>query len=81
MFAPLRLAEVKPEDIAGLAAHQAAIRAKIEKIGVYRPLFAHLPSEGAIEIYPTVAEDVGQMVRAARIVLTHLGRDPGRPRP
>ena len=36
-------------------------------------MFAHMPSEGAIPIYPTVAEDVGQMVRVGRIVLGHLG--------
>lgn len=72
MFAPLRKPDLKPEDLEALKAHQNATRARIEKIGVYRPLFAHLPSEGPIEIYPTVAEDVGQMIRVARVVLDHL---------
>ena len=59
-------------EITHMAEQQVAVRRKIEALGVYWPMFAHMPSEGAIPIYPTVAEDVGQMVRAGRIVLGHL---------
>lgn len=61
------------EAITNMAEQQAAVKLKIEALGVYWPMFAHMPSEGAIPIYPTVAEDVGQMVRVGRIVLGYLG--------
>lgn len=72
MLAPLRAGHLDAAGIEALAEHQANTRNKIDRIGIYRPLFAHMPSEGVTQLYPTVAEDVGRMVRAGRHVLEHL---------
>lgn len=52
-----------------------ALKLKIEKIGVYQPMFAHMPSDGTIPIYPMVAREVGQRTRAGSIVLDHLAAE------
>lgn len=53
-------------------AEHDAIKAKIAMLGTYLPQFAHDPNEGVTDIYPTVAEDVGAMVRIGRLVLRHI---------
>ncbi len=73
MFAPLRSGGLTASDHEKLMEQHEALKAKIEGLGTYRPLFVHMPSEGTMPLYPTVAEDVGQMVRAGRVVLGHLG--------
>lgn len=70
MLAPLPDGEV---DLDKRREEHEAIKAKIASIGTYSPQFAHDPLEGVIDIYPTVAEDVGTMIRIARMVLRHIG--------
>ncbi|WP_312404699.1 hypothetical protein [Brevundimonas sp.] len=50
----------------------ADIKRQMATLGEYIGDFAHRPKEGLNPIYPTVPNDVGQMVRAARIVLPVL---------
>ena len=45
----------------------------VQTLGRFRPMFAHMPSEGFMPIYPTVPEDVGSMVQIGRIVLEIIG--------
>jgi len=42
------------------------LNTKLESIGSFRPLFVHHPDDGAMSIYPTVPQDIGQLVRIAR---------------
>lgn len=72
MLAPLPDGSLNHEVIVERAKRQQAIKAEIKALGRYRPMFAHMPSDGAMPIYPTVAEDVGKLVRSGRIVLDYL---------
>jgi hypothetical protein len=49
---------------------------RLASIGMFLPIFVHHPTEGAIKIYPTVPEDIGQVVKIARglseIMSAHL---------
>jgi hypothetical protein len=39
---------------------------KLQRIGKFLPVFVHHPSEGMMNIYPTVPEDIGNLVKVAR---------------
>jgi hypothetical protein len=39
---------------------------RLQRIGKFMPVFVHHPNEGMMKIYPTVPEDIGQLVRIAR---------------
>lgn len=39
---------------------------RLQRIGKFLPVFVHHPNEGMMRIYPTVPEDIGQLVRIAR---------------
>lgn len=69
MIAPL---PEGPIDFDKKKAEHEAIKTKIAKLGTYRPQFAHNPNDGVIDIYPTVAEDVGKTIRVARLVIKHI---------
>jgi len=43
-----------------------ALHEKLESIGKFAPLFVHHPDEGAMKIYPTVPQNIGQLVRITR---------------
>ncbi len=72
MLAPLPPGPVTPEQMDIRMARHEAIKGEIARLGVFRPMFAHMPSEGAMPLYPTVPEDIGQMVRVAGILLSYL---------
>lgn len=40
--------------------------AEMGKIGIFVPMIVHDPSEGGVRIYPTVPEDIGQLIRLIR---------------
>lgn len=44
--------------------------AELEVIGKFVPVFVHHPAEGPIKIYPTVPQDVGQLVKIVRGLFT-----------
>ena len=50
---------------------------QLQKIGRFMPVFVHHPDEGAIRIYPTVPQDIAQVVKIARgisnIISTKVG--------
>jgi hypothetical protein len=56
-----------------------ALHERIETIGKFIPLFVHHPDRGAMKIYPTVPQDIGQLIRIARgifgLVRTKLSSD------
>lgn len=74
MLAPLPPGPVSLEQMEVRMARHQAIKSEIARLGVFRPLFAHMPSEGAMPVYPTVPQDVGQMVRVADVVLGYLAQ-------
>ena len=39
---------------------------ELERIGRFEPVFVHHPDEGCMKIYPTVPQDIGQLVRITR---------------
>jgi hypothetical protein len=43
-----------------------ALHERLETIGKFVPLFVHHPDTGAMKIYPTVPQDIGQLVRVTR---------------
>jgi hypothetical protein len=55
------------------------LRSDRTHIGNFVSVFLHDPGEKAIEIYPTLPEDIGQMVKIGRIVHAFL-RDPTKAR-
>ena len=38
----------------------------LERVGTFSPWFMHHPDEGVIEIYPSVPQDIGRLVKIAR---------------
>ncbi len=48
------------------------LQKKRERIGIFIPIFAHDPGEEINEIYPTLPQDLGQMVKIGRIAQTFL---------
>jgi hypothetical protein len=42
--------------------------AAMAKIGTFVPMIVHDPKEGGVPIYPTVTEDIGQLIRLARLL-------------
>jgi len=42
---------------------------KLQRVGKFVPVFVHHPNEGLINVYPTVPQDIGQLVRIARGLL------------
>lgn len=56
------------EEIGLLFEETKAIHAKRQKIGKFPGFFAHHPDEVAMPIYPTVPEDVRNLVAIARII-------------
>ncbi|WP_312084682.1 hypothetical protein [Brevundimonas sp.] len=61
-----------PIDFDKKRAEHKMIKGKIASLGTYLPQFAHDPNQGVTDIYPTVAEDVGTMVRIGRMVLRYI---------
>jgi hypothetical protein len=47
---------------------------KMNSIGTFVPWFVHHPDEGPIKIYPTVPEDILQMMKLAQACLNHWQR-------
>ncbi|KQT04586.1 hypothetical protein ASG42_23340 [Rhizobium sp. Leaf391] len=48
------------------------LQRKRERIGIFIPIFAHDPGEEINDIYPTLPQDLGQMVKIGRIAQTFL---------
>lgn len=49
---------------------------KLQRIGKFLPVFVHHPNEGMVRIYPTVPEDIGQLVRIARGIFDIVRKSP-----
>jgi hypothetical protein len=41
---------------------------RIQRIGGFWPVFMHHPDEGQVPIYPTVPEDIGQLIKIYRVL-------------
>jgi hypothetical protein len=63
---PLTLAEATA--VGALFERAHAIHERRQEVGKFPGLFVHHPDQAAIPIYPTVAEDVGNLVAIARLV-------------
>ncbi len=72
LLAPLPEGPFDAETFKNKREETADIKRQIAALGTYTGEFAHRPKDGVNPIYPTVPNDVGQMVRAARIVLPVL---------
>jgi hypothetical protein len=53
------------------------LRSDRTRVGKFVSVFLHDPGEKAIEIYPTLPQDIGQMVKIGRIVHTFLRNPTG----
>ena len=55
----------------------AALYDKLQRVGKFFPVFVHHPDEGPMKIYPTVPQDIGQLIKIARgifeITITKIG--------
>ncbi len=49
---------------------------KLQRVGKFLPVFVHHPDEGMMKIYPTVPEDIGQLVRIARGIFNLVRKTP-----
>ncbi len=83
-------ASYTPEDVAeyeryeqlistALRAHEfdklSDLRAASRRIGTFVPAFLHDPGEKVMELYPTLPQDIGQMVKVGRVVQSFLRED------
>lgn len=72
-------------NLTGLAAQQASmsdiesasealknLHLEMGKVGTFFPLIVHDPEKGGVPIYPTVAQDVGQVVTLARLLSSRI---------
>jgi hypothetical protein len=48
------------------------LRSARDRVGTFVPVFLHDPGEMMMDIYPTLPQDIGQMVKIGRIVHTFL---------
>lgn len=48
------------------------LRAASRRIGTFVPVFLHDPGEKVMELYPTLPQDIGQMVKVGRVVQNFL---------
>lgn len=48
------------------------LQRKRERVGIFVPIFVHDPGEEINDIYPTLPQDLGQMVKIGRISQTFL---------
>jgi hypothetical protein len=48
------------------------LREEQQRLGVFWPVFDHHPDEGFMKIYPTVPDDVGQLVKIGRVVFRRI---------
>ena len=55
------------------------LRLARERVGIFVPKFLHDPGEKSIEIFPTVPQDIGKLVKVGRVVHTFLGNASSQP--
>jgi hypothetical protein len=53
------------------------IMQRAKNVGKFIPIFLHHPDEGVYKIYPTVPNDIGQMVKTFRAVDSYLSQSTG----
>ena len=79
VYDPVALNAVKVQDQlisealhAGNFEKMKGLQREREHIGIFTPIFDHDPGEERHEIYPTIPQDLGQMIKTGRIVQSFL---------
>ena len=52
-------------------AHKAA-----EKVGKFEPIFIHNPADGAVPLYPTLPDDLANLIKISHVVFEFLRTSP-----
>lgn len=59
-------------DIEAISSEVESLQTKMTTIGRFAPFIVHDPAEGGVRIYPTVPEDIGQLVKLSRRLLIRI---------